>query len=109
MFWEGSPPQILKVLKKRFSRAWLWPCSWEVVSSAQSCIPGLQDSNPEEAAGWSCESRGWERGEGTPRKLPIPSCGRRGVGKGRERERQREIWRLRLASKRGGHWEQKLT
>lgn len=50
----------------------------------------LQDSNPE-AAGWSCESRGWEKGEGTPRKLPIPSCGRRGAGKGRERERQREI------------------
>lgn len=57
--------------------------------SAQSCIP-FRTAPPVEAAGWSCESRGWERKRGYPPSCPFPAMAGRGVGRGRGRGRQRQ-------------------
>lgn len=82
--------------------------------STQLCseLHPLPDSPVQEAVGRSCEESGMRGREEkrVPPSCPFPAVagrqGREGEGEGRGR---RETRRLRLASGRGGHWEQKLT
>lgn len=57
MSWEGLPPQKLKSPKEEVFQSLALTL---LLGSSQLSpeLHPLQDSNPVEAAGWSCESRG---------------------------------------------------
>lgn len=101
----GLPSQILRVPQRTIPRAWPWPCPWGALSTAHSCTPSPTALHQRLLARAVRRVGGGVREERVPPSGPFPAvAGRQGGEDGGEGRGRRETRRLRLASRRGGYW-----
>lgn len=85
--------------------AWPWPCPRGALSAAHSCTPSPTGPHQRLLARAVRRVGGGVREERIPPSGPFPAvAGRQGGEGGGEGRGRRETRRLRLASRRGGYW-----